>query len=69
MRTTADDHHSCFEFNSSSLEQTKGIQENSLAQFPSFMKQLLKSHLSGKFYLVSGYLNFYKYLKSYNQII
>ncbi|XP_057787464.1 B3 domain-containing protein Os01g0234100-like isoform X2 [Salvia miltiorrhiza] len=50
MRTTAD-HHSCFEFNSSSLEQAKGVQADSLAQFPSFMKQLLKSHLSGKFYL------------------
>ncbi|KAH6772661.1 hypothetical protein C2S52_004530 [Perilla frutescens var. hirtella] len=50
MRTTAD-HHSCFDFNSSSLEQAKGIQANSLAQFPSFLKQLLKSHLSGKFYL------------------
>lgn len=50
MRTTADT-HGCFNFNSSSLEQAKGIQVNSLAQFPSFLKQLLKSHLSGKFYL------------------
>ncbi|KAK6136862.1 hypothetical protein DH2020_029395 [Rehmannia glutinosa] len=49
--STTDDHHSCLNGNSSALEQAKGIQANSSGQFPSFLKQLLKSHLSGKFYL------------------
>ncbi|PIN15285.1 hypothetical protein CDL12_12070 [Handroanthus impetiginosus] len=36
---------------SSALDCSQGIQANPLAEYPSFLKQLLKSHLSGKFYL------------------
>ncbi|KAL6494729.1 hypothetical protein OROGR_031529 [Orobanche gracilis] len=50
MSATAD-HHRYLSGNSSALVQAKGIQANSSGQFPSFLKQLLKSHLSGKFYL------------------
>ncbi|XP_012850825.1 PREDICTED: B3 domain-containing protein Os01g0234100-like [Erythranthe guttata] len=51
ISTTADP-DGCLNVNSSALDQAKGIQANSFEQFPSFLKQLLKSHLSGKFYLV-----------------
>ncbi|KAL3614198.1 hypothetical protein CASFOL_042272 [Castilleja foliolosa] len=44
--STTEDHLSCRNDSSSVLEQA-----NSASQFPSFFKQLLKSHLSGKFYL------------------
>ncbi|XP_012836956.1 PREDICTED: B3 domain-containing protein Os01g0234100-like isoform X1 [Erythranthe guttata] len=50
ISTTADP-DGCLNVNSSALDQAKGIQANSFEQFPSFLKQLLKSHLSGKFYL------------------
>lgn len=36
---------------SPSLECRPGLQSNPSSQYPSFFKQLLKSHLSGKFYL------------------
>ncbi|KAI3446004.1 hypothetical protein Pfo_002669 [Paulownia fortunei] len=49
--STSTDPHTCLNVNSSAMEQAKGIQANSSGQFPSFLKQLLKSHLSGKFYL------------------
>ncbi|KAG8368348.1 hypothetical protein BUALT_Bualt15G0036200 [Buddleja alternifolia] len=50
VSTTADP-HSWPDANSSTLARAQRIQANPSMQYPNFLKQLLKSHLSGKFYL------------------
>ncbi|RAL50880.1 hypothetical protein DM860_005236 [Cuscuta australis] len=49
VNTTSDPHG--IAVNSLSLQQAHGVRENSSDQCPNFFKQLLKSHLTGKFCL------------------
>ncbi|KAL3814218.1 hypothetical protein ACJIZ3_015486 [Penstemon smallii] len=48
---TSGDPQSCMDVNSLALERAQDIQANTSPHYPSFFKQLRKSHLSGKFYL------------------